>query len=398
MNFLSQFFFLSAVSCADSSRKSDANSNINFAKYDNELTFAKVYLPSLFDLSLITDYFLKNESYSAELAHPHEVFFSDVYPHFHLSGSWEGAFWELYHNHIQESFNSASLVTLDEAMKAVLEWYEIIVDGEATRESVKGFLQSLYLKHFRFNTYFKVTDENMFLFLTFLVHRLNVPVEAEVISYTSSNNNMMDVDSVPQEVMSDATDYRVPPSAPANITNFPTLMVFDEDKIKKELGKEKKAKARLIKEQLYIFSSDFRKDVWAVSNMEYFFEDEEKIKKKGNRFIRAFLRHVKNIYVLSDNCQVESKWSDVLLEICKHGFPITPKTKVDLAVYVLQLHRIVEKSEDRREIIFTEPALKFNVEDSIKYAWKDPNFYLRSRSCLFITLSYLAYYSPKPAQ
>ena len=181
MNFLSLFFVPSLVLCAEFSQDVESNSGIHFASSDKELIFSKMYLPHLFHLSLITNYFKENESFPREQTQPYEEFLSAVSEYFISSGSWQSTFWNVCFNHSQHSFLYSSLHELERSMKAALKWYDIRKDGEVTIESVKDFLLSLYQKHYLFPYNLQVSDETMFIFLTFLVHRLHIPVDAEIL-------------------------------------------------------------------------------------------------------------------------------------------------------------------------------------------------------------------------
>ena len=173
-----------------------------------ELKFVVNHLHSLCSLSLVSDYFWKEESYMeseyyGNIIKPFGAFFEDVRESFFQNRSWESTFWKVFNNRNHGYFIEASLANVEKAMEAVLGWYDIKLDGEVSKESVRMFLNKLYLKHYPLASISNFSDELMFIFLTYLVHGLDVSAESVIVN----NNNIMDVDNATQQGTEKITDF-----------------------------------------------------------------------------------------------------------------------------------------------------------------------------------------------
>ena len=232
MFFLPLFLLLSSLICAsrvekDSNVKTANTSHTDLLQNVQELTFVTNVLPYLYRLSFITDYFRKEKTYLDSknygiTVQPFEKFLNDVYAHFHLNGKWEGTFWGVCNNHNHDKFRDASRISIEKAMEVALGSYDIKLERNINKKRVTRYLQTLCQKHFPLSPNFTVKTETMFIFLTFLVHRLDVPVEAVIVNNSNNNGNnmMMDMDNETEEDTKEMIDVLVaqmPPIVPAHI-------------------------------------------------------------------------------------------------------------------------------------------------------------------------------------
>ena len=170
MNFF-PFLILSVVFGADRHNSSSTtNSNTNENRFN---AFLVNYLPDLFTLSGLTDYYIRTmDSIPAELKR-FSRFFEDVRIHFVANGKWEGTFWGVCNNH--GLFNEASLrarTNMDPIIDAVLAAYGITANRD--KESVRLYLHDLYRQRYDHEGFY-LEDEAMFLFLTYLAQQVPAP-------------------------------------------------------------------------------------------------------------------------------------------------------------------------------------------------------------------------------
>ena len=340
--FLFSVILSAAVLCSDSSNRSTSTSNSSTK--NNELgEFVRNWLPHLYSLSRLSDFYKRDvNSLSKEQLSRYLRFFEDVRIHYELNDNWEGTFWGVCNNH--PSFVQASRKSVEDAMMAVLAWYDIKVEGD--KESVKAHLLSLYQPT---PPDFVMTDAALYLFLTFLGNA-TIPLDAHVADE-----------------------------------------VINLDKINEKVAEDKRAKLSVPDLET------MKKEIVIVSDMCDFFVDKKDIEKVSSRFIRTFLTYVKPLYFQSDATGLETKWMSVFNAIFTQKYPKEAAKKqarnLDIA-HVLKKHSPKLPELKWPSVGIFKADLKFDVEKIMKKYLGNPEFELSNRSCAVVCLCFLAFYPP----
>lgn len=276
-------------------------------------------------------------------------------------------------------FRSDSLITVEVAVKAVLDWYSVYLEGGVSKEKVKNRLLSLYRKHFSLAPILTMSDEALFIFLTFMVYRLDVPVEAEVLN----TYNMMELES--KDEVEEMTDIREEPTSnnASYIGQVPGVNVTTElETAKKTITPD----AKTIEE-----------DVKKISKMQDFFDPmKNNSGKRKSSFLLAFLEHAEKAYLTTKLKTEKDKWANVFKKIYYEKKSRNRYVK-DAIADVLSLH--YPKTSVIAIRGCTDGEMQNLIDEFFVKAWgAPPGFFFRNRACQYAAMSYLAFRLPDPAQ
>lgn len=191
MNVLSLFFMLSAVFCARKYRI------ITFAspeERDNVKSFVKHHLPNLYRFSKLRNGSeLSKDDHEQLATTPFTDFLWRIFSQFKIQGEGINVFLSMYNQHRPAA--KASRESIMDAIKSVLAWYKIeLKEDKNTEENVKEYLLTLFYNYNDYIPDMKMDDEVFYLFMTLLVYRQIVPVEALI------ENDSMDCDEEASEL------------------------------------------------------------------------------------------------------------------------------------------------------------------------------------------------------
>ena len=404
MNFF-PFLILSVVFGADRHNSSSTtNSNTNENRFK---AFLVNYLPDLFTLSGLTDYYLRTmDSIPAEALERFSRFFEDVRIHFVANGKWEGTFWGVCNNHglFNEAFLSAR-TNMDPIIEAVLASNGITVNGGT--ESVRLYLQDLYRQ--RYHKGFDLEYEAMFLFLTYLAQQVPAPptpVSMDVdgpppgaFSFFSNRPNAP-VNAPPSAAFSFFSQRQVvdnpkasvpPPTKVADAATRPFSFVAN----KREAQSAPQAVDKRKNRRNLSYANSLKNDVERVMTMDDFFEQNKNVEEIDGESLRNFMRHAQTLYGNNNSSNTETKWRGVFVRIYRNRFPREAPTMeiMEAITHVLALHNLLPDEFKQSYKKLVDHMFKHELEKIISNYLHD-DIILQSTACPFVVLSYLAFYAP----
>ena len=443
MNSFYLLSFLSTVFCSGLSygtpnSSSDTNRNADAGKV---YSFVVESLPNLRSLSKLTKYYSRRiDGFPEEELRRYSRFFSDVAVHYHANDNWENTFWGVCNDHTK--FYEASLEGVGAAAKAVLAAYGLTVDND--KNVIRFYLQGLYSQLYQEG--FRLEEENMFLFLTYLAHQIRAPLRSSTFVVERPRRRLKPKTSA-------MSSFMRPPSAevanhPANkmpLVPFPAFFasptIVDSTFQPQPQVQYSNHNATLYgsysvythsannnfilnppsgrfnnandvtsvensetekSETSFITSDSFKSDVISISSsqFEYFFRRKLPLGTIESPNIKRFMEYVKPTFVAVDDTRssLESIWMNVLNVVVSAMFPgVFYKSVLDATNIILKAHKL-ELPKSNVTLTANIKVIKPALEDLLGDHQKIPHFKLQNRSCTVLLLAYLAFYAPKATQ